>query len=327
MALAAGTASLPFSPSSPSSPSPPSPSLSFRVSRTYSSMTPVSYRNRVRIRARLTRPRATLTVDSPASGAAGASGPGRVLLEVRDLKAVVKNTGTEILHGVNLTINEGEIHAIMGKNGSGKTTLSKVLVGHPDYEVTGGIVLFKGENLMDKEPEERSLAGLFLSFQAPVEIPGVSNSDFLLMALNARREKHGLPAMNPLEFFHYVLPKVVALKMEPKFLDRNVNEGFSGGEKKRNEILQLAVLEADLAILDEIDSGLDVDALQEVANAVNGLLKPSNSVLMITHYRRLLDYIKPRYIHIMDDGKIIRTGDISLAKQLEEGGYQAISVV
>ncbi|XP_072984815.1 ABC transporter I family member 6, chloroplastic isoform X2 [Typha latifolia] len=310
MALAAGTASLPFSPSSPSSPSPPSPSLSFRVSRTYSSMTPVSYRNRVRIRARLTRPRATLTVDSPASGAAGASGPGRVLLEVRDLKAVVKNTGTEILHGVNLTINEGE-----------------VLVGHPDYEVTGGIVLFKGENLMDKEPEERSLAGLFLSFQAPVEIPGVSNSDFLLMALNARREKHGLPAMNPLEFFHYVLPKVVALKMEPKFLDRNVNEGFSGGEKKRNEILQLAVLEADLAILDEIDSGLDVDALQEVANAVNGLLKPSNSVLMITHYRRLLDYIKPRYIHIMDDGKIIRTGDISLAKQLEEGGYQAISVV
>lgn len=251
--------------------------------------------------------------------------PPRVLLEVKDLTAIVAESRQEILRGVNLTINEGEVHAIMGKNGSGKSTFSKVLVGHPDYEVTGGTVSFKGEDLLNMEPETRSHAGLFMSFQTPVEIPGVSNMDFLLMACNARRVKRGEPAFSPIEFFGFLSPKLAAVNMNPKFLDRNVNEGFSGGEKKRNEILQLAVLEAELAILDEIDSGLDVDALQDVAKAVSGLLTPHNSILMITHYQRLLDYIKPKYVHIMEDGAIVRTGDISLAKQLEKEGYRAIS--
>ncbi|WOL06220.1 hypothetical protein Cni_G14952 [Canna indica] len=273
------------------------------------------------------RVKATLTVDSPTTGGASSpNGPPIVLLEVKDLKAVIKESGQEILRGVNLIINEGEIHAIMGKNGSGKSTFSKVLVGHPDYEVTEGSVSFKGQNLLDMEPEERSHVGLFMSFQSPVEIPGVSNFDFLLMAFNARRRNKGLPPVEPLEFYSLVTPKVAALNMNPKFLDRNVNEGFSGGEKKRNEILQLAVLEAELAILDEIDSGLDVDALQDVAKAVNGLLTPNNSVLMITHYLRLLEYINPNYVHIMEDGIIIKTGDVSLAKQLEKEGYRGISV-
>lgn len=244
---------------------------------------------------------------------------------MRGLTASVKETGQQILKGVDLTIHEGEVHAIMGKNGSGKSTLTKVLVGHPHYEVTGGTILFKGENLIDMEPEERSLAGLFMSFQAPIEIPGVSNYDFLLMALNARREKNGLPALGPLEFYSVVSQKVEALKMEPKILDRNVNEGFSGGERKRNEILQLSVVGADLALLDEIDSGLDVDALEDVAHAVNGLLSPQNSVLMITHYQRLLDLIKPSYVHIMESGKIVKTGDSSLASHINEGGFKSIA--
>ncbi|CAL4922491.1 unnamed protein product [Urochloa decumbens] len=263
----------------------------------------------------------------PASAAAAAESSGSPLLEVRGLTASVKETGQQILAGVDLTIREGEIHAIMGKNGSGKSTLTKVLVGHPHYEVTGGTILFKGEDLVDMEPEDRSLAGLFMSFQAPIEIPGVSNFDFLLMAINARREKSGLPALGPLEFYSVVSPKVDALKMDPKFLDRNVNEGFSGGERKRNEILQLSAIGADLALLDEIDSGLDVDALEDVANAVNGLLRPQNSVLMITHYQRLLDLIKPSYVHIMESGKIIKTGDSSIATQINEGGFKSIALV
>ncbi|CAM6123507.1 unnamed protein product [Calypogeia fissa] len=249
---------------------------------------------------------------------------GKVLLEVKGLTAVVADSRKEILRGVDLVIRQGEIHAIMGKNGSGKSTLAKVLVGHPDYEVTGGTATFKGEDLFEKEPAERSHAGLFLSFQSPVEIPGVSNMDFLRMACNARRSALGLSEFGPLEFYGYLSPKLATLNMDPTFLDRNVNEGFSGGEKKRNEILQLAVLEADMAILDEIDSGLDVDALRDVAAAVNGLLKPENAVLMITHYQRLLDYIKPNYVHIMEGGRIIKTGDSSLAKQLEAGGYKGI---
>uniref|UniRef100_A0ACD5WYF9 Uncharacterized protein n=1 Tax=Avena sativa TaxID=4498 RepID=A0ACD5WYF9_AVESA len=261
----------------------------------------------------------------PAASAAAAESPGKLLLEVHGLTASVKETGQKILKGVDLTIREGEVHAIMGKNGSGKSTLTKVLVGHPHYEVTGGTILFKGENLIDMEPEERSLAGLFMSFQAPIEIPGVSNYDFLLMALNARREKDGLPALGPLEFYSVVSQKVEALKMEPKILDRNVNEGFSGGERKRNEILQLSVVGADLALLDEIDSGLDVDALEDVAHAVNGLLTPQNSVLMITHYQRLLDLIKPSYVHIMESGKIVKTGDSSLANHINEGGFKSIA--
>ncbi|KAG2272353.1 hypothetical protein Bca52824_066908 [Brassica carinata] len=220
------------------------------------------------------------------------------LLEVKDLRAVIVESRQEILKGVNLVVYEGEIHAVMGKNGSGKSTFSKVLVGHPDYEVTGGSIVFKGQNLLDMEPEERSLAGLFMSFQSPVEIPG---------------------------FYSHLVSKLEVVNMKTDFLNRNVNEGFSGGERKRNEILQLAVLGAELAILDEIDSGLDVDALQDVAKAVNGLLTPKNSVLMITHYQRLLDYIKPTLIHIMENGRIIKTGDKSLAKLLEKEGYKAIS--
>ncbi|XVE68548.1 hypothetical protein DITRI_Ditri09bG0076700 [Diplodiscus trichospermus] len=247
------------------------------------------------------------------------------LLEVKGLTAVIAETKQEILKGVDLVVHQGEIHAIMGKNGSGKSTFSKVLVGHPDYEVTGGSVVFKGENLLDMEPEERSLAGLFMTFQTPVEIPGVSNIDFLNMAYNARRKKLGMPELGPLEFYGYISPKLELVNMKIDFLNRNVNEGFSGGERKRNEILQLAVLGADLAILDEIDSGLDIDALRDVAKAVNGLLTPKNSVLMITHYRRLLEVIKPACIHIMEDGRIIKTGDSSLAEVLEEKGYTAVS--
>lgn len=246
-----------------------------------------------------------------------AKGEARVILEVQGLRAVVADTRQEILNGVDLVIREGEVHAIMGKNGSGKSTLSKVLVGHPDYEVTGGTAIFKGENLFDKEPEERSHCGLFLSFQSPVEIPGVSNMDFLRMACNARRNARGLEELGPLEFYGFVAEKLTALNMDPRFLDRNVNEGFSGGEKKRNEILQLSVLEADMAILDEIDSGLDIDALRDVANAVVGLKKDNNAILMITHYQRLLDYIMPTYVHIMEAGRIVKTGDMSLAAQLE----------
>ncbi|XP_078179006.1 non-intrinsic ABC protein 7 [Carex rostrata] len=300
---------------------------SFSSSFTISPSPPIRPANRVSIQTRLRSiPRATVTIDSGSSGGVAAGTP-KVLLEVRGLKAVVKENGKELLHGVDITIHEGEVHAIMGKNGSGKSTFSKVLVGHPDYEVTDGSVIYKGENLLEKEPEERSHAGIFMSFQSPIEIPGVSNFEFMLMALNARREKNGLKPIEPLEFYGYLGPKLAALKMEPTFLDRNVNEGFSGGEKKRNEILQLAVLEADLAILDEVDSGLDVDALQDVASAVNGLLKPNNSILMITHYQRLLEIIQPSFVHIMEGGKIVRTGDSSLAKQLDEEGYKAISTV
>lgn len=249
---------------------------------------------------------------------------GEVVLEVKDLQAKVAGTDKQILRGVNLTIQRGEVHAIMGKNGSGKSTLSKVLVGHPAYEVTGGSVTYKGQDLLQLEPEERSHAGLFLSFQSPVEVPGVSNTDFLRMACNARRKALGKPEMDPLEFYAFLTPKLELLKMDLAYLNRNVNEGFSGGEKKRNEILQLSVLDAEMAILDEIDSGLDVDALREVAQAVNTLKTPDNSVLMITHYQRLLDYIKPDYVHIMEAGKIKLSGGPELALQLETEGYASL---
>ncbi|KAG9138881.1 hypothetical protein Leryth_007517 [Lithospermum erythrorhizon] len=239
--------------------------------------------------------KATATVESPASSA---DSP-KLLLEVKNLSAAISETKQCILKGVNLTVYEGEVHAVMGKNGSGKSTFAKVLAGHPDYEITGGSVIYKGENLLEMEPEERAVAGLFMSFQSPVEIPGVSNIDFLNMACNAQRRKHGLQDLGPIEFYGYIAPKLELVNMKIDFLNRNVNEGFSGGEKKRNEILQLAVLGADLAILDEIDSGLDVDALRDVAKAVDALLTPKNSVLMITHYLRLLEFIKPSYIHIM----------------------------
>ncbi|GLT50037.1 hypothetical protein SLA2020_235490 [Shorea laevis] len=312
--------------------SPPSPSRPLCLRSNFSLFTiPATRRPRLCCNSRKNRPHVTLrlsAIDSPAPLPKGSGDDSKKpLLEVRDLTAVIAETKQEILKGVNLVVCEGEVHAIMGKNGSGKSTLSKVLVGHPDYEVTGGSVVFKGENLLDMEPEERSLAGLFMSFQSPVEIPGVNNIDFLNMAYNARRKQLGEPELGPLEFYAYIAPKLDLVNMKIDFLNRNVNEGFSGGERKRNEILQLAVLGADLAILDEIDSGLDVDALRDVANTVNALLTPKNSVLMITHYRRLLEFIKPTLVHIMEDGRIMKTGDSSLAELLEKKGYAAISAV
>jgi len=259
---------------------------------------------------------------TPSAGGGG-GGRGAVLLEVKDLEAVVTGTGQQILKGFNLTIREGEVHAIMGKNGSGKSTLTKVLVGHPGYEVTGGSVTYRGQDLLAMAPEERSHAGLFLSFQAPIEIPGVSNTDFLRMAYNSKRKARGEPEKDPLEFYAHLMPKLQQLKMDPSFLTRNVNEGFSGGEKKRNEVLQLAVLEADLALLDEIDSGLDVDALRDVAAAVNALRRPDSGLLMITHYERLLDLIAPDFVHIVADGRVVRSGDKALSRILEAEGFTA----
>ena len=250
---------------------------------------------------------------------------GDVLLDVRDLRAKVAETGEEILRGVNLVIREGETHAIMGKNGSGKSTLTKVLVGHPAYEVTGGSATLKGKDLFEMEPEERARAGLFLSFQSPIEVPGVSNTDFLRMMCNERRKARGEEEMDPLEFYGYLTPKLDQLNMDPSFLTRNVNEGFSGGEKKRNEILQLAVMESEMSILDEIDSGLDVDALRDVAKAVNILREGDKGLLLITHYQRLLDAISPDKVHIMQKGQIVQTGGIELATKLEEGGFASLA--
>jgi len=257
------------------------------------------------------------------ASAASTSGGGAPMLEVVGLEAEVASTGEKILKGVDLVIGEGEVHAIMGLNGSGKSTLSKCIVGHPAYVVTAGSIKYRGEDLLALSAEERSHRGVFLSFQSPVEIPGVSNTDFLRLAYNAKRKSRGEAELDPLEFYGYLSPKIEKLRMKPSFLNRNVNEGFSGGEKKRNEILQLAVLEADLAILDEIDSGLDIDALRDVASSVVSLAaeKPDRSVLLVTHYQRLLDYIVPDAIHVMVDGKIVRSGDKGLALELEQKGY------
>lgn len=223
-----------------------------------------------------------------------------VILEVRDLTASVEDT--PILKGLNLTIRAGEIHAIMGPNGSGKSTFSKILAGHPDYTVTGGKVLYKGKNLLDLPPEERAREGVFLAFQYPLEIPGVSNLDFLRVAYNAKRKHQGLEELDAFDFDDLVRQKIELVKLDEGFLNRGVNEGFSGGEKKRNEILQMALLEPTLAILDETDSGLDIDALRIVANGVNQLTRPDNCILLITHYQRLLDYIVPDYVHVMEGG-------------------------
>ncbi|MBD2090452.1 Fe-S cluster assembly ATPase SufC [Microcoleus sp. FACHB-1515] len=242
-----------------------------------------------------------------------------VILTVRDLTANVD--GTQILKGLNLEIKAGEIHAIMGPNGSGKSTFSKVLAGHPDYEVTGGEVIFQGQNLLELEPEERAQSGVFLAFQYPLEIPGVSNLDFLRVAYNAKRKAQGLEELDAFDFDELVREKLDVVKMDDRFLSRSVNEGFSGGEKKRNEILQMAILEPTLAILDETDSGLDIDALKIVANGVNQLANPQNATLVITHYQRLLNYIIPDYVHVMAAGRILKTGGKELAQELEAKGY------
>jgi Fe-S cluster assembly ATP-binding protein len=242
-----------------------------------------------------------------------------VILSVRDLTADVEDT--PILKGLNLEVKAGEIHAIMGPNGSGKSTFSKVLAGHPAYTVTGGEVLFRGQNLLELEPDERAKAGIFLAFQYPLEIPGVSNLDFLRVAYNSKRKYEGLEELDAFDFDDLVQQKLDVVKMNPAFLSRSVNEGFSGGEKKRNEILQMALLEPKLGILDETDSGLDIDALRIVAGGVNQLSNAENAIVLITHYQRLLDYIVPDYVHVMEGGRIVTTGGKDLALELESRGY------
>ncbi|MGA1623400.1 MAG: Fe-S cluster assembly ATPase SufC [Synechocystis sp.] len=241
------------------------------------------------------------------------------ILSIKNLTASVD--GNTILKGVNLEINPGEVHAIMGRNGSGKSTLSKVITGHPDYQVTGGEIIYQGQDLLALEPEDRALAGIFLAFQYPLEIPGVSNLDFLRIAYNAKRKHQGLEELDTFDFEDLIQEKLDVVKMNPAFLERSLNEGFSGGEKKRNEILQMAILEPTLSILDEIDSGLDIDALRIVSEGVNFLKNPSNATLVITHYQRLLNYIIPDHIHVMYDGKIVMSGGKELALELEEKGY------
>ncbi len=241
------------------------------------------------------------------------------MLEINNLKSRIGDT--EILRGLSLSVKAGEVHAIMGPNGSGKSTLAQVIAGHQDYVVTGGEVTYKGRNLLDLEPEERAREGIFLGFQYPVEIPGVNNAYLLKAAVNAKRKHQGLGEVDAFEFLKIAREKMAMLGMDPKFLNRGVNEGFSGGEKKRNEILQMAMLEPSLAILDETDSGLDIDALKAVAQGVNTLRAPDRAIVLVTHYQRLLDYIEPDFVHVLSEGRIIRSGDKSLALELEEKGY------
>lgn len=245
------------------------------------------------------------------------------MVEIKNLHAKIENK--PILKGLNLTVKPGEIHAIMGPNGAGKSTLAKVLAGHPSYEVTEGEVSFKGQNLLELEPEERAHAGLFMSFQYPVEIPGVSNLEFLRAAYQNKRKAQGLPEISEKEFETLLDEKMTAMEMKPEFKKRNLNEGFSGGEKKRNEILQMAVLEPQIAILDETDSGLDIDAMRVVACGVKRLLDGQVGLILITHYQRLLDYIKPDFIHVMRDGVIVLSGGPELAHRLEKDGYDWIT--
>ncbi|HEU4649347.1 MAG TPA: Fe-S cluster assembly ATPase SufC [Gemmatimonadales bacterium] len=241
------------------------------------------------------------------------------MLEIKDLRANASEK--EILRGINLTVNPGEVHAIMGPNGSGKSTLAQVLAGHPAYEVTGGSALFEGQDLLDMEPEARAQAGLFLAFQYPVEIPGVTNAYFLRAAYNEIRKSKGLDEVDPMDFLDILEQKLKVVEWGPDIMSRAVNAGFSGGEKKRNEILQLAVLEPKLAILDETDSGLDIDALRIVAAGVNKLRSPDRSFVVVTHYQRLLNYIVPDFVHVLSNGRIVKSGGKELALELEARGY------
>lgn len=241
------------------------------------------------------------------------------MLEINNLKARIGDT--EILRGLSLAVAAGEVHAIMGPNGSGKSTLAQVIAGHEDYVVTDGEVSYQGSSLLGLDPEIRAREGIFLGFQYPVEIAGVNNAYLLKAAVNAKRQHQGLGEIDAFEFLKLAREKMALLHMDPKFLNRGVNEGFSGGEKKRNEILQMAMLEPRLAILDETDSGLDIDALKAVAEGVNALRDPERAIVLVTHYQRLLDYIEPDFVHVLSEGRIVRSGDKSLALELEEKGY------
>ena len=242
------------------------------------------------------------------------------MLSIRKLHAGI--AGKEILRGIDLEVRAGEVHAVMGPNGSGKSTLAQVLAGHPGFVVTGGEVLYEGRNLLEMPPEERARAGLFLAFQYPVDLPGVPNAEFLKAAVNAVREHRGLEELDAMEFLTLLKEKMKLVDMDPTFMSRPVNEGFSGGEKKRNEILQMAVLEPRLAILDETDSGLDIDALRTVADGINRLRRPDNAIVLVTHYQRVLEYVTPDRVHVLSGGRIVKSGDRTLAHELEARGYE-----
>nr|YP_009315334.1 Iron-sulfur cluster formation ABC transporter ATP-binding subunit [Yamadaella caenomyce]SCW23789.1 Iron-sulfur cluster formation ABC transporter ATP-binding subunit [Yamadaella caenomyce] len=236
----------------------------------------------------------------------------------------VQTGDVKILNGLDLRVNSGEVHAIMGPNGSGKSTLAKVIAGHTAYTITQGSIKFQGQDITDLDPDLRAHLGIFLGFQYPVEVPGVTNTDFLRLAYNSRQKFRSLPELDPLSFFEFLSSRLNIIGMDSKFLNRNVNEGFSGGEKKKNEVLQMAVLQPFLSILDEMDSGLDIDALKTISYGINQLLEGQQSLVLITHYQRLLDYISPSFVHIMHEGKIKLTGDASLAYELEKKGYELL---